>query len=70
MFFVFQVDGDRKNPLPSGVQDSMSTVGTHATLLSSGAGYMAFAYVFLTASYLLIYYEFLSCFYCLLNRAW
>ncbi|VVA35271.1 PREDICTED: SAP30-binding [Prunus dulcis] len=38
-----KVDGDRKNPLPSGVQDSMSTVGTHATLLSSGAGYMAFA---------------------------
>ncbi|XP_068324646.1 uncharacterized protein [Pyrus communis] len=41
-----KVDGDRKNPLPSGLQDSMSTVGTHASLLSSasaGAGYMAFA---------------------------
>ncbi|KAM1045632.1 hypothetical protein FF1_036565 [Malus domestica] len=41
-----KVDGDRKNPLPSGPQDSMSTLGTHATLLSSasaGAGYMAFA---------------------------
>lgn len=46
----------------------MSTVGTHATLLSSGAGYMAFAYVLLTA-YLLIYYEFLSCFYCLLKQS-
>ncbi|PON77043.1 SAP30-binding protein [Parasponia andersonii] len=40
-----KVDGDRR-PLPSGVQDSLSTVGAQATILSAanaGAGYMAFA---------------------------
>lgn len=44
-FFFFQVDGDRRNPLPSGGQDSISAVGAHAALLSAnaGAGYMAFA---------------------------
>ena len=43
--FSFQVDGDRRNPLPSGGQDSISAVGAHAALLSAnaGAGYMAFA---------------------------
>ncbi|GLT54630.1 hypothetical protein SLA2020_278130 [Shorea laevis] len=41
-----KVDGDRRNSLPSGGQDSISTVGAHAALLSAanaGAGYMAFA---------------------------
>ncbi|KAM3700542.1 hypothetical protein ACJW31_05G106500 [Castanea mollissima] len=40
-----KVDGDRRNPLPSGGQDSISAVGAHAALLSAnaGAGYMAFA---------------------------
>lgn len=45
-FILFQVDGDRRNHLPSGVQDSISSAGAHATLLSAanaGAGYMAFA---------------------------
>lgn len=40
------MDGDRRNPLPSGGQDSMSSVGAHAALLSAanaGAGYSAFA---------------------------
>ncbi|KAF3442400.1 hypothetical protein FNV43_RR16316 [Rhamnella rubrinervis] len=39
-----KVEGDRKNPLPSGVQDSISIAGAHATLLSAnvGASYMAF----------------------------
>ncbi|QCE16284.1 uncharacterized protein LOC114164619 isoform X2 [Vigna unguiculata] len=41
-----KVDGDRKNPLPSAGQDSVSTIGTHAALLSAanaGGGYMQFA---------------------------
>nr|AFK43949.1 unknown [Lotus japonicus] len=41
-----KVDGDRKNPLPSGGQDAVSTVGSHAAMLSSanaGGGYMLFA---------------------------
>ncbi|KAF8026379.1 hypothetical protein BT93_F3000 [Corymbia citriodora subsp. variegata] len=41
-----KVDGDRKNPLPSGAQESVSTVAAHAALLSAanaGAGYTAFA---------------------------
>lgn len=42
-----KVDGDRRNPLPpSGGQDSTSSVGAHAALLSAanaGAGYTAFA---------------------------
>ncbi|KAK9274124.1 hypothetical protein L1049_018938 [Liquidambar formosana] len=41
-----KVDGDRRNTLPSGGQDSMSNVGAHAALLSAanaGAGYTAFA---------------------------
>ncbi|XP_062162637.1 uncharacterized protein LOC133869612 isoform X2 [Alnus glutinosa] len=41
-----KVDGDRRNSLPSGGQDSISAAGAHAALLSSanaGAGYMAFA---------------------------
>ncbi|XP_027365292.1 uncharacterized protein LOC113872158 isoform X2 [Abrus precatorius] len=41
-----KVDGDRKNPLPSVGQDSVSTVGAHATILSAanaGGGYMLFA---------------------------
>ncbi|XP_021907737.1 uncharacterized protein LOC110822040 [Carica papaya] len=41
-----KVDGDRRNPLPSGGQDSLSAVGAHAALLSAanaGAGYTAFA---------------------------
>lgn len=45
---LFQVDGDRKNPLPSVGQDSVSTVGAHAAILSAanaGGGYMLFAYV-------------------------
>lgn len=41
-----KVDGDRRNPLPSGVQDSISAVGAQtAAVLSAvnaGAGYMAF----------------------------
>jgi hypothetical protein len=45
-YFLFLVDGDRRNYLPSGGQDSISAAGAHAALLSSanaGAGYMAFA---------------------------
>ncbi|OVA00117.1 HCNGP-like [Macleaya cordata] len=41
-----KVDGDRRNPLHSGGQDTVSTAGTHASLLSAanaGAGYSAFA---------------------------
>ncbi|KAM6594278.1 hypothetical protein CsatA_001981 [Cannabis sativa] len=41
-----KIDGDRRNPLPSVVQDSLSTVGAQATILSAvnaGTGYMAFA---------------------------
>ncbi|KAK7302960.1 hypothetical protein RJT34_13857 [Clitoria ternatea] len=41
-----KVDGDRKNPLPSVGQDSVSTVGSHAAILSAanaGGGYMLFA---------------------------
>lgn len=43
----FQVDSDRRNPLPpSGGQDSVPSVGAHAALLSAanaGTGYTAFA---------------------------
>ncbi|XP_062165386.1 uncharacterized protein LOC133871932 isoform X2 [Alnus glutinosa] len=41
-----KVDGDRRNSLSSGGQDSISAAGAHAALLSSanaGTGYMAFA---------------------------
>ncbi|MED6144967.1 hypothetical protein PIB30_020438 [Stylosanthes scabra] len=41
-----KVDGDPKNPLPSVGQDSVSTVGAHAAILSAanaGSGYMLFA---------------------------
>lgn len=41
-----KVDGDRRNTIPSGAQDSISTVGGHAAVLSAanaGAGYTAFA---------------------------
>ncbi|GAY34757.1 hypothetical protein CUMW_013170 [Citrus unshiu] len=41
-----KVDGDRRNPLPSVGQDSLSAVGAHAAILSAanaGAGYTAFA---------------------------
>ncbi|KAF8409068.1 hypothetical protein HHK36_005140 [Tetracentron sinense] len=41
-----KVDGDRRNPLHSGGQDTLSASGTHAALLSAanaGAGYTAFA---------------------------
>ncbi|RDX65526.1 SAP30-binding protein, partial [Mucuna pruriens] len=41
-----KVDGDRKNPLPSAGQDSVSTIGAHAAILSAanaGGGYMLFA---------------------------
>lgn len=41
-----KVDGDRRNTIPSGAQDSLSTVGGHAVVLSAanaGAGYTAFA---------------------------
>ncbi|KAE7995863.1 hypothetical protein FH972_000628 [Carpinus fangiana] len=40
-----KVDGDRRNSLPSGGQDSISAAGAHAALLSAnaGTGYMAFA---------------------------
>ncbi|XP_024016958.1 uncharacterized protein LOC21389738 isoform X2 [Morus notabilis] len=41
-----KVDGDRRNPLPSSVPDSISAVGAQAAVLSAvnaGAGYMAFA---------------------------
>ncbi|XP_045790656.1 uncharacterized protein LOC123885389 [Trifolium pratense] len=41
-----KVDGDRKNPLPSVGQDSVSTAGSHAAILSAanaGGGYMQFA---------------------------
>ncbi|XP_059669661.1 uncharacterized protein LOC132314905 isoform X1 [Cornus florida] len=40
------VDGDRRNPLPAGGQDSVSAVGSHAAILSAanaGTGYTAFA---------------------------
>jgi len=40
------VDGDRKIPLPSVGQDSVSTAGAHAAVLSAtnaGSGYMLFA---------------------------
>ena len=43
---LFQVDGDRRNPLHSGGQDSVSTASAHATLLTAanaGTGYTAFA---------------------------
>lgn len=39
------MDGDGRNPLPSGGQDSLATVAAHAALLSAanvGAGYTAF----------------------------
>jgi hypothetical protein len=42
----WQVDGDRKIPLPSVGQDSVSTAGAHAAVLSAtnaGSGYMLFA---------------------------
>jgi hypothetical protein len=45
-FFFLQVDGDRRNSLASGSQDSISAAGAHASLLSvatAGTGYMAFA---------------------------
>lgn len=41
-----KVDGDRRNPLPSGGQDSVSNTGAQAALLSAanaGTGYTAFA---------------------------
>ncbi|XVE88221.1 hypothetical protein DITRI_Ditri19aG0051500 [Diplodiscus trichospermus] len=41
-----KVDSDRRNPLPAGAQDSLSTVGAHTVLLSAanaGTGYTAFA---------------------------
>ncbi|KAH9749058.1 transcriptional regulator family protein [Citrus sinensis] len=41
-----KVDGDRRNPLPSVGQDSLSAVGAHAAILSAanaGTGYTAFA---------------------------
>ncbi|OMO76228.1 HCNGP-like protein [Corchorus capsularis] len=41
-----KVDTDRRNPLPAGAQDSLSTVGAHTVLLSAanaGTGYTAFA---------------------------
>ncbi|KAG5030926.1 hypothetical protein AAZX31_06G061900 [Glycine max] len=41
-----KVDGDKKNPLPSAGQDSVSTIGVHAAILSAanaGGGYMQFA---------------------------
>ncbi|XP_043693770.1 SAP30-binding protein-like [Telopea speciosissima] len=41
-----KVDGDQRNPLLPGGQDTVSKVGAHATLLSAanlGAGYTAFA---------------------------
>ncbi|KAK6268619.1 hypothetical protein QUC31_012779 [Theobroma cacao] len=41
-----KVDSDRRNPLPVGAQDSLSTVGAHTVLLSAanaGTGYTAFA---------------------------
>ncbi|MED6148453.1 hypothetical protein PIB30_053337 [Stylosanthes scabra] len=47
-----KVDGDRKNPLPSVGQDSVSTVGAHAAILSAanaGSGYMLFAQAAKTA---------------------
>ena len=40
------MDGDRRNPLPSAGQDSLSSVGAHPAILSAGnagAGYTAFA---------------------------
>jgi hypothetical protein len=46
LFFFLQVDGDRRNSLSSGSQDSISAAGAHAALLSvatAGTGYMAFA---------------------------
>ncbi|XVF40311.1 hypothetical protein PTKIN_Ptkin01aG0103300 [Pterospermum kingtungense] len=41
-----KVDSDRRNPLPAGAQDCLSTVGAHTVLLSAanaGTGYIAFA---------------------------
>ncbi|XVF25630.1 hypothetical protein REPUB_Repub13aG0229800 [Reevesia pubescens] len=41
-----KVDTDRRNPLPAGAQDSLSTVGAHTIILSAanaGTGYTAFA---------------------------
>ncbi|XWS19716.1 hypothetical protein CRYUN_Cryun31cG0040000 [Craigia yunnanensis] len=41
-----KVDSDRRNPLPLGAQDSLSTVGAHTVILSAanaGTGYTAFA---------------------------
>ncbi|XWS18522.1 hypothetical protein CRYUN_Cryun32bG0051000 [Craigia yunnanensis] len=41
-----KVDSDRRNPLPAGAQDSLSTVGAHTDLVSAanaGIGYTAFA---------------------------
>ncbi|OMO65402.1 HCNGP-like protein [Corchorus olitorius] len=46
VFSNYQVDTDRRNPLPAGAQDSLSTVGAHTVLLSAanaGTGYTAFA---------------------------
>ncbi|CAK9152626.1 unnamed protein product [Ilex paraguariensis] len=43
-----KVDGDRRNPLDSGGQDSVSAVGVHTALLSAasaGTGYTAFVFV-------------------------
>lgn len=40
------MDGDRRNPLPSAGQDSLSALGAQAAILSAanaGAGYIAFA---------------------------
>ncbi|XVF87314.1 hypothetical protein PTKIN_Ptkin18bG0110300 [Pterospermum kingtungense] len=41
-----KVDSDRRNPLPAGAQDSLSTIGAHTVILSAanaGSGYTAFA---------------------------
>lgn len=43
--FLFQVDGDGRNLLPTSGQDSLTTVAAHTALLSAanvGAGYTAF----------------------------
>lgn len=43
--FLFQVDGDGRNLLPTSAQDSLTTVAAHTALLSAanvGAGYTAF----------------------------
>lgn len=59
------MDTDRRNALPSGGQDSVSSsVGAHAALLSAanaGSGYTAFALVLLYSKLLII-----VCFPCLL----